>query len=596
MKKITFCEVCGTQTKFGGKTCSRLCGDSLKKSNNRELRKCKVCKKDFEVKKTIKKEMCSDECRKIWNAIPENKEHRMNMTYEAVEKKYGVKSTLQLESAREKTKQTKKEKYGDENYVNSNLAKQTKKKKYGDENYNNHEKNLLTKKEKYGNENYNNRDKAHNTMEEKYGVHHAMQLEEFQKKAIKTNLEKFGTEHAAQNEEIKKKTKQTNREKYGVDFPSQLEDNKNKVRDWFYEQFPSSVIFETMKINNISLLDEYKGLRSDGSYKQYNFQCLQCNNVFLGTFSNNRPPVCRGCYPTTQNNKYQIELREFFISLGVRFEENIRKIINPLELDFYLPEQNIALELNGNYYHSEIGGEKDKNYHLNKSKLCLNKKIKLIHIFEDEWLKNKEIIKSRIKNLLRKTDNTIYARKCEAKIIENDHEKISFLELNHIQGNSNDTIRIGLYYEEKLVSLMTFIKLRKGLGNSKNRNDFYELTRFCSIINTNVIGGFNKLLNFFLKKYNPKYITTFADCRWSGLDFKNTLYHKCGFSFIKTNPPRYWYLKRNDYLNRFHRFSFNKNKLLKLHNDPSKTEWELAQLLNMDRIWDCGNMKFEIMF
>ena len=57
----------------------------------------------------------------------------------------------------------------------------------------------------------------------------------------------------------------------------------------------------------------------------------------------------------------------------------------------------------------------------------------------------------------------------------------------------------------------------------------------------------------------------------------------------------YWYFKHNNYMRRFHRFTFTKGNLLKLLNEPQMTEWELALSLKMDRIWDCGNMKFELL-
>ena len=87
----------------------------------------------------------------------------------------------------------------------------------------------------------------------------------------------------------------------------------------------------------------------------------------------------------------------------------------------------------------------------------------MIHIFEDEWLFKKEIVKSRLLNLIGKTPNKIYARKCEIKEISSK-DSVKFLEENHIQGNVNSKIRIGLFYNDELVSLMTFGSLRKNLG------------------------------------------------------------------------------------------------------------------------------------
>jgi len=128
------------------------------------------------------------------------------------------------------------------------------------------------------------------------------------------------------------------------------------------------------------------------------------------------------------------------------------------------------------------------------------------------------------------------------------------------------------------------------------------LLRFCTKVDHSVGGAFSKVLSHFKKKYDPKCITTFADIRWSGYDPAKTVYAKNGFKFESFSRPNYWYFKKGDYMNRYHRFRFRKDVLVKqaIDNGLAKneeeaklfTEWELAQLMGMDRIWDCGNMKF----
>lgn len=62
---------------------------------------------------------------------------------------------------------------------------------------------------------------------------------------------------------------------------------------------------------------------------------------------------------------------------------NTRRVITPLELDVYLPDLNLAIEYNGTYWHSSKCN-KDEYYHLNKSLLCREKGIRLIHLYEFE--------------------------------------------------------------------------------------------------------------------------------------------------------------------------------------------------------------------
>jgi hypothetical protein len=141
---------------------------------------------------------------------------------------------------------------------------------------------------------------------------------------------------------------------------------------------------------------------------------------------------------------------------------------------------------------------------------------------------------------------------------------------------------------------MTFGKKRKSLGNKNINTDEYELIRFCNKKYITVVGGFSKLLKFFIDKMKPYKIETFADIRWSGINPMNTVYYKNGFKYIAKTPPNYWYIKTDRYLNRYHRFVFRKDVLVKEGFDKNMTEWEIMKIKGYDRIWDCGSLKFEL--
>ena len=593
--KETFCKICGAVTKFGGQTCSRVHADELKKINSRETRQCKMCNKDFVVKKTSETKLCSDECRKFWALIPENKEKRIKASYESNLKNHGGLFSTQTEECIKNTKAIKKERYGNENYNNLEKCKKTKEERYGDENYNNMPKNKETKKENYGDENYNNREKAKETMIDLYGVEYSLQLEEFQNKRIETNKKTYGVEHPLQNEEVRKKSRQTSLERYGEEYPMRCEFVKDKIREHYYNSFDETKMFSLLEENKIKILDEYKGIQAGGRYKYYKFKCKVCEFEFTASFSRGGLIICRNCNPITTCNSIHLEIRNFLRDNELMFDENVRYIISPQEIDFYIESHNLAIELDGNYWHSELGGGKTKYYHINKTKDCFKKDIKLIHIFEDEWLFKKEIIKSRILNILNKTKNKIFARKCLIKEI-NSKDKKEFLINNHLMGDSKDNIRLGLFYENKLCSVMTFSKRRIAPGGNSKDIDSWELNRFTFLINTSVVGGFQRLLNHFIKQYKPKNIITYADIKWSGTDYKNTVYYKNGFEFIKQVQPSYWYFtEKEGYLKKYHRFNFNKSKMLKLTGEPKDTpltEWDMAKNLKMDRIWDCGVLSF----
>lgn len=290
-------------------------------------------------------------------------------------------------------------------------------------------------------------------------------------------------------------------------------------------------------------------------------------------------PKCMSCGVSYMEE----ELYNYISSLDDSFETHNKKILDGFELDIYSDKLKIAFEFDGLYWHCELN--KPKDYHLNKTELCAEKGIKLIHIFEDEWLYKQSIVKSRIKNILNKTDNIFYARKCEIRLLSNK-EANDFLDDNHIQGKINSSINIGLFYKDNLLSVMTFGSLRKCLGREKKDNN-YELLRFCNKINTSVVGGASKLFNFFIKKFEPHSVISYADRRWSN----GNLYEKLNFNFINNTVPNYFYIKNKK---RYNRYGFRKNILVEKYGcDNSDTEHNFCYQNGWYRIYDCGSKLYK---
>lgn len=266
---------------------------------------------------------------------------------------------------------------------------------------------------------------------------------------------------------------------------------------------------------------------------------------------------------------------------------NNRTILdNNFELDIYLPDISLAFEYDGLYWHNE-NKKPDLKYHLNKTINCESKNIKLIHIFEDEWIYKKEIVKSRILNLLHKTTNIIFARKCIIKNVSYKECEI-FLNQNHIQGNCMSKYRFGLYYNNCLCSVMTFGLQRKNL-NQKSVDGVFELIRFANSCNTITVGGADKLLQHFIGKVKPKEIISYADRRWS----KGELYNKLGFSFVHDSQPNYFYVIGDK---RENRFKYRKDLLIKEGYDSSKSEHQIMLDRKIYRIYDCGCKVYKMIF
>ena len=633
------CKICDKKTKFDGYWkgyiriyCSCKCKSKDKSNLSHETRKCIVCGNEFQTKKSKTKKICSNACRMKHNSSYEINKTRTQSIKKSMMEKYGVEWGSQLSTFKEKFKQTKLERYGNENYVNPNKAKQTKSEKYGDENYNNIEKNRQTKLERYNDVNYNNRDKFKSTMIDKFGVEWAMQSDELKEKSkhsfmekyggiglgsdelkekIKlTMMENYGVDNPLKNDDIKEKQKQTCIEKYGgytlssptlrekvkdtlllkynVENVSQINDVKDKVREYYKDEMVKDIFFGDRLQNKVIPLFKSDDYINSNYTNRYLFECNICHFNFSDHLYSGHIPRCPFCYPPSIS-KPQMEIFEYIKSLlptNTDILQNVRHPIHPLELDIYIPSLKLAIEYNGLYWHGEINGGKDKNYHLNKTKECEKNNIHLIHIFEDEWFDKQNIIKSKLKYLLKCNKEKIYARNCDIKLVDYVDCNL-FLNKYHLQGADKSSIRIGLFYNNELVSVMTFGGNRIALGSNKINNE-YEMYRFC-IGDKSVVGAGGKLFNYFIRNYNPLKITSYADKRYS---FISSVYSKIGFNLIGDTVPNYWYFDKIGI--RVHRFNFRKDQLhKKLQSfDPSLTEWENMQLNGYDRIWDCGNLKY----
>lgn len=209
---------------------------------------------------------------------------------------------------------------------------------------------------------------------------------------------------------------------------------------------------------------------------------------------------------------------------NIEYYKNFKVIIYPKELDFFIPDYDLAIECNGPWWHNEKN--KDIEYHYNKFKECEEKGIRLLTLWENDILDYKSKIIDIIASCCFK-NKKIYARQCEVKEI-NQNECMGFLDKFHLQGSISSKINLGLYYNNCLFSVMTF---------NRQDNNIYELTRFCTRKGYTVIGGISKLLSYFKKQYEWNKIISF-----SYNDICNgAVYEKLGFKLEKEEIDFYWY-------------------------------------------------------
>lgn len=451
------------------------------------------------------------------------------------------------------------------------------------------------------------------TMLEKYGVENAAQVEEVQERKKETVMEKYGVNQVLQSKEVRDKIKQTVLEKYGTTEPLKSEEIRKKCTQTILQKYGVthySKSNEYLKKVRQTWLDQQKdilkkyGAPSDikvckEDEEKFVIPCIKCDKDYEITLQQYyqrtqiyKTEPCTLCNPIKKGwSSAEKELTDFVKSLGIDAIENDKDLLgNGQELDIYCPSRKVAIEYNGFPWHCEP--YKDKWYHYKKTKLCLDKGVRLIHIWADEWSYGNEndraLVKSNIKSALNVNNDLtkIGARSCQIKMIA-AKEAREFLTLHHSDGYANSKIKLGLFHKDELVQVMTFSKPRLGLrGKSDDVSTQWELVRMASKQGVLVQGGASKLFKHFLKQYKPEKVVSYCH-RYNR---SGTVYDRIGMRLVKTTPPGYFYVKNKD---RYNRFNFRKDKLVSmLWGEENETEKEIMQRHGYHRLWDCGQQKW----
>lgn len=443
-------------------------------------------------------------------------------------KNFGCESPLGSKEIREKSRKTLMEKYGTDNPMKVDSIKKmvetTNLKKYG---FNRPLKNEDIKQ------------KSINTCLKKYGVSYALQSDDVKFKGSETSLKKYGTKHPMQSDIVKNKVKETNKNKYGVTCVLKSHEIQDKI----------------VKTN----LKKY-GV----PYHCMTQKCIDANGHIISNV-----------------NRHFAEYIKDNFNIDSEFEFRI----NRSSYDLHILNSDILIELNPTYTHNStvgpIFGNNQKSplnfdYHLSKTKLAQSNNYHCIHIFDwDDWFK--------VASLINPIKTRIYARNCK---IVNDiplDECKEFLNKYHLQNTcKGQSVRIGLYYEGKLVQLMTFGKPRY------NKNYQWELIRYCTHGDYSITGGSQRLFKYFIKNYNPESIISYCD----NSKFNGNVYDTLGFNKINlTGPTAHWFngeIHVTDSLLRQRGF----DQLFGTNYGKGVSNEELMIAYGFVKVYDCGQKVF----
>ena len=401
------------------------------------------------------------------------------------------------------------------------------------------------------------REKLKNSVMEKYGVKNPFQSKELMQKSRKTCLEKYGTEYANQSQQVIEKIRNAKQQN--------VFDKYDNIISIEYTDNIGTYIMKCPDENCTICEEKQFKIKSSILYDRNRLKVDICTI---------RTPI--GAH--IKNTTLEVFIKSILDTYNISYIENDRKILKGKELDIYIPEKKIGIECNGVYWHSQL----ESNYHYQKWKDCKEQGIQLLTIWED-WITNKpKIVESIVLSKLGIYQQKIGARQCELKTVPSNEAR-KFLDENHIQGFCNSNLKLGLYYKGELVSLMTFNKSQKHIFENKA---CWELTRFCTKMNTRVINGAERLLKHFLQEYEGNVVS------YASHDISNgNLYKKLGFNFERETMSCYWYV-HNQTHKRYHRSNFMKGSLVKQGYDPNLTEEQIMIQTDYLKIYDSGMDKY----
>ena len=475
--------------------------------------------------------------------------------------------------------------------------------------------------EKYGVDNVlkspDIREKVQITNIERYGTPYATSSPIVQAKIQETNLVRYGAGCTLSSDTVRKKIINTLQEKYGVSNAFQLDAVKQKSAQTNLQRYgatnwKSSQAYLNKLIPDADKVIAYDSFKADvHAYISANY--VESPTIYqlsqdLGVKPTTIYPhiVEQGCQDCVKyyESTMESEVKDFLLSLNPNMQiiMHDRKIIAPYEFDIYLPEHNFAIECNPTYTHNSSCGayhredSLPRNYHAIKSQMALSAGIELFHIFGYEWVDVPDVIKSMIKIRLGYIESRIYARNTHIAEIPYT-EASAFLTANHRQGFTPTRVCLGLRLnsDNTLVSLMTFNPMKAHQGHRKADSDDWELSRFCNLRDTTVVGGASKLFKYFVSNYEFSKLVSFSDIAHTS----GKLYGVLGFTQVSTSAPSYvWVHSKTDAY--YKRTACMKSKLKKLFNDPTidiehLTEKQIMESHGYVQVFDSGLIRWEHM-
>ena len=291
--------------------------------------------------------------------------------------------------------------------------------------------------------------------------------------------------------------------------------------------------------------------------------------------------ICPACRKASSTG--EVLLRDQLEAAGVKVHLHRRDLVKDREIDIYLPEYRLGVEVNGIFWHSDKHPSKGPRYHVDKLDSAKKAGIVLMQFTDAEIVRALDLVTSMVLAKCGLFSNRIGARQTSVQEVGVEVAR-RFLNANHLQGFHGSA-----YYYALVVSVAGKKRIAAVASFSRPRFDKqadWELIRFATKTKTQVYGALSKLLAAF-SAVHPGSVISYANRRYS----TGAGYLASGFDLVRVSKPSYSWHSLTRELTRYQTQKKNLDAVLDDY-DPEASETENMENNGYFRLWDCGNLVF----
>ena len=236
------------------------------------------------------------------------------------------------------------------------------------------DKRFETNIKKYGRKNFGSAEKVKEYWISHYGVDNPAKTDFVKKKMRETNLRKYGFNCSSKSEIVKEKIKQTCLKRYGVEYTGQIEEAKEKSKKTCLEKYGSEYYIgskdrlektiefskQNYNVDWFTKSEEIKNKAKETMLKRYGVEYsmqIPKNKEYMSYLMSSYEMQERRYNTMKRNHTFNSSSteEEFFLYIKSRFPKVIRQYKDknryPYFCDFYIPELDYFIELQGYYTH-----------------------------------------------------------------------------------------------------------------------------------------------------------------------------------------------------------------------------------------------------